>query len=83
MEANIERVRVVVFPDGRLDTTNAALYLGLSVKTLAMMRSDGKGPPFIKCGRVFYFIQDLEAWMAKQPRVRTTAEARLVLPTHA
>jgi len=33
MNPDFENVRVVVFPDGRLDTKNAAQYLGLSVKT--------------------------------------------------
>ena len=78
MVAVLEHVRVVVFPDGRLDTKNSAQYLGLSLKTMAMMRSAGTGPRFVKRGRIFYFLDDLDAWMAEQPRVRTTAEARLV-----
>lgn len=78
MEQTLEHVRVVVFPDGRLDSKNAALYLGLSQKTLAMMRSAGSGPRFVKRGRIFYFLDDLNAWMTEQPRVRTTAEARLM-----
>jgi|GEM_PF-6172601 len=35
---------VVVYPDGRIDTCNAATYTGLSEKTLAMMRCNGNGP---------------------------------------
>ena len=77
MDHQIEQVKVVVFPDGRLDTENAARFLGLSPKTLAMMRSAGSGPKFVKRGRVFYFLQDLEAWLAEQPRVKSTAQARL------
>jgi hypothetical protein len=73
----IERLKVVVFPDGRLDTENAARYLGFSPKTLAMMRTTGTGPKFVKRGRVFYFLEDLEAWLAEQPRVRSTSQARL------
>jgi hypothetical protein len=46
---------VMLYPDGRLDTKNAALYLGLKEKTLAMLRIKGKGPKFIKRGRIFYF----------------------------
>jgi hypothetical protein len=76
MDENLDQVRVVVFPDGRLDTKNAAEYLGLSPKTLAMMRSAGSGPRFLKQGRVFYFLDDLKAWISERPRVRTTAEAR-------
>jgi hypothetical protein len=74
---NLERLRVTIFPDGRLDTDNAAQYLGLSPKTLAMMRSAGTGPKFVKRGRVFYFLEDLRAWMGEQPRVNSTAQARL------
>ena len=60
MTSDFDCVKVVVFPDGRLDTKNAAYYLGLSTKTLAMMRSAGTGPRFIKRGRVFYFLEDLK-----------------------
>ena len=77
MALDIEYVKVVVLPDGRLDTTNAALFLGLSQKTLAIMRSNGTGPKFVKRGRVFYFLDDLQAWLDEQPRVSSTAQARL------
>jgi hypothetical protein len=77
MDHELERVRVIIFPDGRLDTDNAAQYLGLSTKTLAMMRSAGSGPKFVKRGRVFRFLEDLQAWMGAQPRVHSTAQARL------
>ncbi|MCP3719125.1 helix-turn-helix domain-containing protein [Paraburkholderia sp. CNPSo 3281] len=52
-----------VLPDGRIDTKGAATYTGYTVKTLAMWRSQGKGPPFVKRGRVWYFIADLDAWL--------------------
>ncbi len=48
--SRIETVAVKMYPDGRLDTKNTALYLGLEEKTLAMKRSDGTGPSFIKHG---------------------------------
>lgn len=76
MQIELEKVRVVVYPDGRLDTENAARFLGLSPKTLAIMRSCGTGPRFVKRGRVFYFLDDLQAWIAEQPRVRSCAQAR-------
>ena len=63
MEINIEMIRVQVLPDGRLDRKNAAKYLGLSVKTLAMHAVHGTGPRFIKRGRVFYFRDDLDQWL--------------------
>ncbi len=77
MEIELERVKVTVFPDGRLDTENAARFLGLSPKTLAIMRSSGTGPRFVKRGRVFYFVEDLRAWIGEHPRVRSSAQARL------
>jgi hypothetical protein len=77
VEIELEKVKVVVYPDGRLDTENAARFVGLSPKTLAIMRSSGTGPRFIKRGRVFYFLEDLERWITEQPRVRSSAQARL------
>ena len=77
MGIEVERVKVVMFPDGRLDTENAARFLGLNPKTLAIMRSTGAGPRFVKRGRVFYFLDDLQAWIAEQPRVRSCAQSRL------
>ena len=55
MEIRIEPIKVVVYPDGRLDAVNAAQFLGFSEKTLAIMRSEGTGPRFIKRGRIFYY----------------------------
>jgi hypothetical protein len=77
MTPQLDHIKIDVFPDGRMDTANSARYLGLSVKTLATMRSLGTGPRFLKRGRVFYFREDLDAWMAKSPRVNSTAQARL------
>ena len=54
---------IVILPDGRMDTRNAAAYLGFSIKTLAMQRCAGTGPRFVKRGRVFYFRQDLDEWL--------------------
>jgi len=39
LKNSLESLVIQMFPDGRLDTKNAALYLGLKEKTLAMMRS--------------------------------------------
>lgn len=71
----IHSVNITLYPDGRLDTGNASRYLGLSVKTLAMMRSHGTGPKFIKKGRVFYFKHDLDAWLTQDGRYTSTAQA--------
>jgi hypothetical protein len=68
---------VVMFPDGRFDTKNAASYIGLSEKTLAMMRCSGTGPKFIKRGRIFYFKEDLDIWLNAGGRFTSTAQLQL------
>lgn len=70
---NTENKKVAFYPDGRMDTKNAAAYLGLSVKTLAMKRSNGTGPKFIKQGRIFYYKEDLDKWINACPKVTSTA----------
>jgi hypothetical protein len=70
----IEPIEIIMFPDGRLDTKNAAMYLGLKEKTLAMMRGCGTGPKFIKRGRIFYFKEDLDAWLNAEGRLISTAQ---------
>ena len=72
----IEMVTVKVLPDGRMDTRNAAAYLGLSEKTLAMARSNGTGPRFIKRGLIFYFKEDLDSWLNAKGRMTSTAQAQ-------
>ncbi|HBA67164.1 MAG TPA: MerR family transcriptional regulator [Methylococcaceae bacterium] len=44
---------------------DASDYVGLSEKTLAMMRCKGTGPRYIKRGRIFYFKKDLDEWLQK------------------
>jgi predicted DNA-binding transcriptional regulator AlpA len=65
------------YPDGRLDAKNASTYLGLSVKTLAMMRSKGNSPKFIKRGRIFYFRNDLDEWLNEKGKATSTAQSRI------
>ncbi|WP_282012203.1 helix-turn-helix domain-containing protein [Nitrospina watsonii] len=69
-------IEVTIFPDGRLDTTNASEYLGLSQKTLAMMRCQGNGPAFIKRGRIFYYKEDLDAWLQEGGKLSSTSQKR-------
>lgn len=65
-----------MFPDGRMDGRNAAAYLGLTVKALAIMRSLGNGPAFFKLGgKCFYMREDLDAWVASR-RATSTADYR-------
>jgi hypothetical protein len=73
----VTKVGVFILPDGRVDTKNTAFYLGVTEKTLAMWRCQGKGPRFIKRGRVFYFKEDLDAWIQQAPRVTSTAQAKV------
>lgn len=68
-------IEISMFPDGRFDVKNAARYLGLKEKTLAMMRGHGTGPKFIKRGRIFYFKEDLDQWLNEAGRLKTTAQA--------
>lgn len=72
----VEQVVVKVFPDGRMDTVNAANYLGLEPKTLAMKRTYGRGPKFIKRGRIFYFKEDLDAWINEHDPASSTAQLK-------
>ena len=65
--ATIDSVRVRVLPDGRMNRQNAALYIGMKPKTLAMWELAGKGPPSIKVGgRRFYFKADLDRFINGQ-----------------
>lgn len=66
-----------IFPDGRMDRANAALYTGFAIKTLAMHATSGTGPKFQKIGgRVFYRREDLDCWINSFAVVSSTAEAR-------
>ena len=61
----IERVRVRILPDGRLDRKNAAKYLGKAVKTLAEWHTRGKGPRSVLVGGSrIYYQADLDAYIA-------------------
>lgn len=66
-----------MFPDGRMDGKNAAAYLGLTQKSLAIMRSLGNGPAFFKLGgKCFYMRADLDAWIQSR-RATSTADYRV------
>lgn len=77
MSENILQKEVVMYPDGRLDVKNASSYIGLSEKTLAMMRCSGDGPKFVKRGRIFYFRVDIDSWLNANGRFTSTAQAHL------
>ena len=63
-DGGIEQVRVRVLPDGRMTRENAATYLGMKSKTLAMWELEGKGPPSVKIGgRRFYYKDALDTFI--------------------
>ena len=70
-----EKIRILA--DGRMNTKNAAEYLGLSIKTLAMKRWRGNGPSFVRRGRIFYYKADLDEWL-QAARAGSTAESRQI-----
>jgi hypothetical protein len=68
----IDQVRVRVLPDGRMDPENSARYLDCAQKTLAQRRMQRKGPRWVKVqGRVFYYLDDLDASIRGGIGVRT------------
>lgn len=71
-------VGVRTFPDGRLDVQSAAVYLGLSPKTLAHMRIAGTGPEFVRVGgkRIFYMKAALDTFVAAGRGVAAPQKSR-------
>lgn len=62
----ITQVRVRILPDGRLPRRDAAKYVGVASKTLAMWALSGKGPRSVKVGgRIFYYQSDLDAFIQR------------------
>ena len=63
----IEQVRVRILPDGRMTRKEAAKYLGVAAKTLAMWELEGKGPKSILVGgRRFYFKTVCDTYIASK-----------------
>jgi len=56
-----------------LDTQQVADHCGISRRTLEFWRSYGKGPKFLKVGRlVRYAKQDVDAWLLTNLHSNTT-----------
>lgn len=54
-------------PHRLLDTAQAAEYLRVQVQTLANWRVEGRGPAFVRVGRLIrYRLSAIDAWLAKQ-----------------
>ena len=74
IDGTLDRIQVRVLPDGRVTRRDAATYLGLAPKTLAMWELQGKGPPSIKVGgRRFYFKEVLDAFIRGDTRPKAVA----------
>ena len=74
MKIETETPRVFLHPDGRMDRENTAIYLGCAPKTLADWAMKGIGPKYVMLGgKAFYFVQDLDEWIAEQPKIRGSA----------
>lgn len=62
MKERIEVMRKTVSPH------QAAEIYGLSVGTLANLRSQKRGPKYFRCGRkILYKIEDFEKWLLSNP----------------
>lgn len=73
MKIETDTPRVFIHPDGRMDRKNTARYLGCSPKTLADWAMKGNGPRYVLLGgRTFYFLDDLQTWIATAPRLAGT-----------
>lgn len=56
-----------------LDPAAASEFLGVSKSFLDKRRVRGDGPPYRKIGRrVFYWRNELEAWVNRSPRTSTS-----------
>ena len=77
MPTDIAGAPIKMTPDGRLASDAAANYVGLSRKTMAQMRSEGRGPKYLKIGRIWYRKVDLDEWLAGHKLVRSPAEERM------
>ena len=67
-----KQIEVQFLPDDRMDAANTARYTGYAPKTLANLRSSGKGPKFTKPGKIFYYKNDVDEWL-RGARVTSTA----------
>jgi hypothetical protein len=77
---HVSEIAITILPDGRMDRKNAALYCGLSEKTLAMHACRGTGPDFVKRGKVFYFREDVDRWFSEGQPGATPSIASSVFP---
>ena len=66
--SDVEVMRVRILPDGRLARRDAAKYLGVAEKTMAMWQMNVKGAQSVRVGgRRFYFQANLDAFVRGEP----------------
>ena len=64
--APLIKIRTLV--NGHMDPSNAAIYIGRAVHTLAQWRCERRGPDFVRVnGRIFYPKAGLDKFMAGKP----------------
>ena len=57
-----------------LTSRDVAALLGLKDRTVDLMRVTGRGPTFLKIGRIVrYRLSDVETWLAQHVRINTSA----------
>lgn len=63
-ETVVNTVTVEKLPDGRMNPTNASLYVGCSGSTLARWLGKGEGPKSVLVGGLrWYFQDDLDSFI--------------------
>jgi predicted DNA-binding transcriptional regulator AlpA len=71
-------------PSAKLNVSEAAQFLGLSVSTLNKLRLSGNGPPYMKFGhRVLYDLRDVEGWACEHRRFHTSESPLKASPKKA
>lgn len=60
-------------PRSKLTTRQAAIYLGVSTRTMERMREENSGPSWFKAGNAFnspclYELADLDMWVLSRKR---------------
>jgi len=64
---NLEQIKIIVFPDGRIDLTNTAKLLGLGKKTLYNSKNNLNMPRYFKVGgKIYYDYKKVIEWIEKE-----------------
>ncbi len=78
MTNSAETIRVFMYPDGRMDRKNSAIYIGCAPKTMADWAVKGIGPAYVMVGgRAFYFRDDLDDWIGSKGKSVSSRRPKL------